>query len=373
MPALAVAVLLVGLAGALGYWAWQPGTPPTILQEEALDVLPIMADPVSFSDTLAVLSKRALVGLGVPPEVVQVERTPEELGSSVRWELVSDVPGVLPLAVCNLELTRMARRLGGEVIGATEDRSGNRLSMQIGMKGVGTNLVTLRRDPNLKRSSGRLAVIVDDFGYQDPSLIDGFCRLKQTLTFSIFPDEEQTSRTAIRAHESGHGVMIHLPMEPIDYPARDPGKDAIFSDYSDEEIRRITRTALSAVPFARGVNNHMGSRSTQDARVMRAALSEIRERGFFFVDSRTTSHSIAFDVAQAGGVPSGRNDRFLDLREEPEPIERALRALARQARIQGTAIGICHAKQVTLKVLERVLPELADEGFVFVRVEDAVR
>jgi hypothetical protein len=373
MKVLGASGALLALAVVLAVWAWRPGVPPLVHPRAADDALPVMADPVSFADTLSQLSRPLLVGLGVPERVIRIDRTPEELGSTVRWELKSDVPGALPLAVCNLELSRLARRLGGEVISATEDRTGRRLSMRIGMKGSGTNLVTLTSNPKLPRGTGRIAVIVDDFGYQDRGLIEGFYQLKQTVTLSIFPGQEQTAHTAMKAHEHGHGIMVHLPMEPIDYPRRDPGEGAIFVDASGEEIHRLTRSALASVPLATGVNNHMGSRATQDERVMRAVLEETRSLGFFFVDSRTSAQSVAFDTAQSMGIRSARNDRFLDLKEEDASIERALRALAKEARIRGTAIGIGHAKRVTLQVLKRVLPELEREGFTFVRADEAVR
>jgi hypothetical protein len=327
----------------------------------------------AFADSAAVRATHALISLGVPRYEVELYRLAENRASAMRWEVRSGVPGALPLAVCNLELTRLARRLAGEVIEAREDLSGSSLSMLLGLRGERTVLVTLRRKPDLARTTGRIAIIVDDFGHQDPALISGFCSLKQPVTLSVFPWHENAIRIAEQAAAAGHGVMVHLPMEPIDYPNRDPGPDAIFEGDSEERIRMLTRKALTAVPHARGMNNHMGSRVTESREAIREVLREVRSLGFFYIDSMTSPRSVAYQVAQEMGVASRRNAAFLDLRENERAVGAELKALAVRARLEGTAVAIGHAKETTLAVLERELPELAAEGFVFVKVEEAVR
>ena len=135
----------------------------------------------------------------------------------------------------------------------------------------------------------------------------------------------------------------------------------------------LTRKALTAVPHARGMNNHMGSRVTESREAIREVLREVRSLGFFYIDSMTSPRSVAYQVAQEMGVASRRNAAFLDLRENERAVGAELKALAVRARLEGTAVAIGHAKETTLAVLERELPELAAEGFVFVKVEEAVR
>ncbi len=371
-PTWAVACVLVLLAGGLAVWVWQPGgetAEQPVVQSRQVGP----ESPEAFADSAAFQTAEALVGLGVPRDEVSVRRLPENRGSAMRWEVRSEVPGDLPLAVCNLELTRLTRRLGGEVMEGREDLSGAWLSMLLGLEGERTNLVTLRRNPDLVRTTGRIAIVVDDFGYQSRELIVGFCALKQPVTLSIFPGYERTAWIAEQAAAAGHGVMVHLPMEPIDYPERDPGPEAIFVEYPEEKIRALTRKALASVPHARGINNHMGSRVTQDRYVIGCVLKEVRSLGFYFVDSVTSPRSVAYDVAQEMGVPCDRNTLFIDRNEEEADVEQALQALAKRARREGTVIGIGHAKPATLAVLQRALPELERQGFVFVKVEGVVR
>ena len=375
MPTWAVACALVLLAGGLALWAWRPRDRAPVYPgaEEEAGWKAGPEDAVAFADSVALRSIAVLARLGVPEDAIEPVRLPENRGSAMRWEVRSRVPGNLPLAVCNLALSRLARRLGGEVIEGREDLSGDRMSLLLGLAGKRTNLVTLSRAPNLACTTGRIAIIIDDVGYQAEGLIQGLCALKQPVTLSIFPGQARAPQIAEQALAGGHGVMVHLPMEPIDYPERDPGADAIFADYSDERIQALTRQALLSVPHARGVNNHMGSRVTEDRRAIGCVLREAQHQEFFFVDSVTSPRSVAYSAAREMGMPCGRNTRFLDLEEDVYAVEQALNALSEEARLFGTVIGIGHAKPATLTALQEMLPRLAQEGFVFLRVEDAVR
>ena len=373
-PLWAVVCALVLLAVGLAAWVWRPMPKYDLPEEEVAPAWKAGPEDVeAFADTMAAQARHVLISLGVPGEVIRMVRLPEHPGSHMRWEVRSDVPGALPLSVCNLALTRLAQRLGGTVLEGREDRHGMVLSLRIGLGSKGTDLITLRKNPSLARRAGRLAIIIDDFGYQDPDLIAGFCQLPYPITLSIFPHEERTQWTAQQAMAHGKGVMVHLPMEPIDYPARNPGPHAIFSDYAPERIRTLTRDALLAVPGARGINNHMGSRVTENAAAIGAVLQEVKRQKLFFIDSMTSPRSVAFDVAQAAGIPSARNGTFLDRDESVDAIVKRLYALAERARHEGTAIGIGHAKPGMLEALRRTLPELKKEGFELIAAEAAVR
>ena len=326
-------------------------------------------DVLAFADTMVVQAKDVLIGLGVPPEMIKEVRLSK---GEVRWEVRSKVPDALPLAVCNLSLSHLAHQLGGMVIEGSEDRQGNVLWLRVGLYDRQTNLFRLEQSEELERLAGRIAIVIDDFGYQDQNLILSFCELPQPITFSIFPGEKHTAWIAQQAIEKNHGVMVHLPMEPIDYPARDPGPNAIFLDYAPEKIAELTQNALASVPHAKGMNNHMGSRVTQNFEAMKAVLRVVKRWNFFFIDSVTSPQSVAYAIARDMGIPSDRNAMFLDIVEDEEAVVKRLYRLAARARHEGTAIGIGHAKPHTLHALQRMLPELVEQGFVFVLAEEAV-
>jgi len=327
----------------------------------------------AFADTMVVQAKDVLIGLGVPPEVIKEVRLSKGKDPHLRWEVQSKVPDALPLALCNLSLTHLAHGLGGAVIEGRENRQGNVLWLRVGLNDKPTNLFRLEQSEELERLAGRIAIVIDDFGYQEQDLILSFCELPQPITFSIFPGERHTAWIAQQAIEKNHGVMVHLPMEPIGYPARDPGPNAIFLDYTPEKIAELTQNALASVPHAKGMNNHMGSRLTQNFAAMKTVLRVVEKWGFFFVDSVTSPQSVAYAIARDMGIPSGRNAMFLDIVEDEEAVVKRLYRLAKRARHEGTVIGIGHAKANTLHALQRMLPELTEQGFVFVLAEETVQ
>jgi uncharacterized protein len=109
------------------------------------------------------------------------------------------------------------------------------------------------------------------------------------------------------------------------------------------------------VSGARGVNNHMGSRATTDRAAMDAVMEELKARGIFFLDSRTSPDSVAEDAARANGVPALRRDVFLDLTDDPDGVRLALQEAVARARESGHAVAIGHVHPVTLEVLGREL------------------
>ena len=372
-----LAILVALVAGMAGWMRWRTVEAPPYAREIALNqqmqLRTLPAGPLAFADSVASRAPAVLEGLGVPDRVVSVKRSANRTDGTARWAITSDVPGTLPLAVCNLHLTRLARRLGGDVIEAVESHNGARLSIFLGKDGVRTNRITLRRNDTLDRMPGRVAIIVVDFGHQDEALVRRFCALKQTITLSIFPGREKSAWIAEQAAAAGHGVMVYLSMEPRGYPRPDPGPNTVLTGHPPEKVRSLIRMARANLPQATGLNNHMGSRLTEDPTAIGRVLEEVDRHGLFFVDSFTSPHSMASTVAEEQGMPAGRNSMFLDRKEARESVERSVEALAEMAGISGTVIGIGRALPATLAALEHVLPELEKRGFVFIKAREAVR
>ncbi len=213
----------------------------------------------------------------------------------------------------------------------------------------------------------RVAIIMDDLGrgtYPAEVLLG----IEQPVTFSILPGESDARRVAQMAHAANREILLHVPMEPQGYPAVNPGEDALFVRYSEQEIAKRFVDLLAKVPYAVGTNNHMGSRFTEDRRGMTTVMSVLRERGLFFVDSLTTGRSVAVAVALDNGVPVLQRDVFLDNVADVELITVELQRLARKAVQNGQAIGICHPYPETLQALQRELPKLAEQGVQIVPV-----
>jgi len=309
-----------------------------------------------------------------------MERLPDRLGELGLWpELIREtgegarvrVPGDLSPLVVNLEVTRLVEELGGRVFRAVEEEDG-RVRIEVGPKEGATDLILLVPTPEVCRRAGWIALIVDDFGYQDDELVRGFCELPREVAFSVLPFQKRTRRIAEKLYESGHEVLLHLPMEPYGLGKADPGKGAIYVRMSEEEISRRVLEALEEVPGAVGVNNHMGSRATEDWRVMRAVLRVLKRKGLFFVDSRTSAHSVGYRVAMELGIRAAERAKFLDVVDDQEAIARALWELADMAAEEGVVVGVGHARPHTLEVLRRELPKLERRGFSLVPVSEVV-
>jgi polysaccharide deacetylase 2 family uncharacterized protein YibQ len=168
-------------------------------------------------------------------------------------------------------------------------------------------------------------------------------------------------------------VMVHMPMEPKGYQQKPFEKNGLLLAMSDEEIERRVKGYLTAVPYAVGANNHMGSRFTEDRPKMQTVLTVLKGKGMFFIDSKTSPASVGDKVAREMGVPVASRNVFLDNEQDVGAITAQIEKLADMARKSGSAIGICHPHKTTLQALAATLPLLKAEGITFVHASELVR
>ncbi len=206
----------------------------------------------------------------------------------------------------------------------------------------------------------QVAIIIDDLGY-DRGLADKFINLDARLTLSILPHSPHVESIARMAAAKGREIMLHLPMEPIEYPGIDPGPGALLVDMAADELLRVLEKNLDSVPNIKGVNNHMGSRLTANSEQMYQVFSALKRRGLFFVDSRTTENSVCQPSARLFQIPFAQRDVFLDHSPEPAFIRQQIRLLIRIARRKGEAVGIAHPNSATYRILREELPALRQQ------------
>src|SRR5438477_3640926 len=144
--------------------------------------------------------------------------------------------------------------------------------------------------PTTSPHRGDIVLILDDVGFDHQPLATAM-RIDPNVNFSILPNAARAHDFAETLHNHGFEVLCHLPMEPLDYPRQSPGANAVMTSMSNDEIARTTRDDIAAVPYAAGVNNHMGSRATRDPRLMTSMLTAL-PKGMYFIDSRTVSGSV---------------------------------------------------------------------------------
>lgn len=219
---------------------------------------------------------------------------------------------------------------------------------------------------------GTVAIIIDDMG-TNIGEVNELMAIKLPLTFAIIPGLAHGKGVAQAAHAGGFQVMIHIPMEPKGYPQQRMEKYGLLLSQSDGEIRTRLENFLREVPYAKGANNHMGSRYTEERNKMVPVLGFLKERGLFFIDSKTTPRSVGSSLAREMGVETASRNVFLDNVQDVEAIRAQLEQLAGLARRKGAAIGICHPHKATIQALAETLPELKKEGITFVYAADLVR
>ena len=229
--------------------------------------------------------------------------------------------------------------------------------------------------PETAGSSGkprrhRVAIIFDDAGYGIKAAQEVEA-IGRPVTISVLPHLPFSTQIAEEAPQHGMQVILHLPVQP-DNRSIALGPGGITVDMADDEIRRTVNDDLGTVPSAVGANNHMGSLGTADPRVMRAVMDVMKTRHLFFVDSMTSSRSVAAKVAREMGVPTAVRAVFLDNEDNEEYVRGQFRALIAIAQSRGDAIAIGHVGKVTARVLVSMLPEFDEAGIQLVRVSDLV-
>jgi len=243
----------------------------------------------------------------------------------------------------------------------------------IEMQPYTTSLPEHKHQRKLKQvSPGTVAIIIDDMGTTLQEAKD-LMAINVPLTFSLIPGLPKVSEVSNLARNRGYQTMIHIPMEPKGYPKQRLEENGLLVSQADEEIVKRVNGYFKQVPNATGANNHMGSRFSENEQKMKVVLNQLKARGLFFVDSRTSPDSVGFSLARSMEIDSASRNVFLDNLKDMESIRLQLYQLADLSRKKGSAIGICHPHKVTIQALSEYLPRMQKEGITFVPAGDLVR
>ncbi|HEK1689943.1 polysaccharide deacetylase [Pseudomonas putida] len=210
-----------------------------------------------------------------------------------------------------------------------------------------------------------MSIIIDDLG-QSTERDSRTLALPGPVTMAIMPDTPHASEFARQAHKAGKTVILHMPMDPA------TGPYAWHPDIALPELARRLDAALAKVPYAVGINNHMGSRMTAQRGAMTWLMGELQRRHLFFVDSRTSAATVAAAEAQAQALGHVSRDVFLDDVRTTEAITTQLQQGVALARRQGSAVLIGHPYPQTLQVLEQEMPRLRSQGIELVTLTQMI-
>ncbi|AVH36512.1 divergent polysaccharide deacetylase family protein [Pseudomonas monteilii] len=210
-----------------------------------------------------------------------------------------------------------------------------------------------------------MSIIIDDLG-QSTERDSRTLALPGPVTMAIMPDTPHASDFARQAHKAGKTVILHMPMDPA------TGPYAWHPELPLPVLASRLDAALAKVPFAAGINNHMGSRMTAQRDAMTWLMGELQQRHLFFVDSRTSAATVAAAEAQRIGLAHVSRDVFLDDVRTTEAITGQLQQGIALARKQGSAVLIGHPYPQTLQVLERELPQLRRQGIELINLKQMI-
>ena len=244
----------------------------------------------------------------------------------------------------------------------------------ISMMTAGMRLAAAAGEGEKHGNRNRLVVIIDDFGNGQKGT-DEVLNLPVKLTVAVMPFLSTSRTDAERAYRMGHDVILHMPMEPKRGKKKWLGPGAITSKLTDEEIRKRMEEAIDQIPHAIAVNNHMGSKITSDERIMSIVLDVCKERGLFFIDSRTNYNSVAKKLAELKGMPILENDIFLDDVQTVKHITKQLKSAAKLAEKNKSCIAIGHvgiSGKRTATALKDSIPVLKDT-IKFVGVSELIK
>ena len=212
--------------------------------------------------------------------------------------------------------------------------------------------------------SGKVAIIIDDIGYRKTDI--NTLSLPGEITFAVLPQTPFGKSIATQAHATNRDVIIHVPMESESGKLLGPG--ALTSDMDESEVRHTLTLALEEFPFAKGINNHMGSKLTAEYSHMVWTMRFLQDKKLFFVDSVTTQNSKALKIAKNYDVPSLSRQVFLDNHLSSDYIEGQFMQMVRLAKKHNNIIAIAHPHPETISALKTLLPILKQQNIALVGV-----
>lgn len=218
------------------------------------------------------------------------------------------------------------------------------------------------------KQRSQIAIILDDVGGK-PADHKAF-ELPRSITFSILPHTEFSTEFSFRAALQNREVMLHMPMESLNGEAL--GVGPLLSSMYPQQLQNALFAALSTVPHAVGVNNHMGSKLTQMTLPMQTVMRTLHSNNMFFIDSRTTKFTKAGLIAEQLGVNAATRHVFLDHEPNEAFLTKQFTHLLTRARRQGKAIGIAHPHPITLSFLQQAVENLP-EDIEIITVSDYLR
>lgn len=212
-----------------------------------------------------------------------------------------------------------------------------------------------------------ISIIIDDLGDLQKNGLRAI-QLPGNITYAVIPHTPHSQSLARTAHHMGKEIMVHMPMESMD--DRRLGRGGLRLEMAELEFKQTLKAGIAAIPYASGLNNHMGSLLTRHPGHMQWLMEILSNGQLYFIDSRTTAQTVALQLAQENQIPSRQRDIFLDNDPSPAAVANQFNRLVAQAKKMGTAVAIGHPHDATLDLLERQIPQLQARGLKLVPISE---
>lgn len=224
----------------------------------------------------------------------------------------------------------------------------------------------------LHKAEWQIAIIIDDIGW-DKDIAEEFLEISYPLSFSILPYSPFGRHVANKANAKDRDILLHIPMEPYGYPRHDPGKGTLLTNMDKGEIYERLDDAIRSIPHIVGLNNHMGSKFTEERWAMKIVMDTLKKKELFFIDSLTSPKTLGYTTAKEMGVKTAKRNVFLDNKVDIIYIKNQIKKLIPIAKKRGYAIGIGHPHKDTLTALKDSLPEIELQGGKVVPVSRVIK
>ncbi len=341
----------------------------------------LVSDPQQKKEKISIKQKRSEISVldAVVHSKLLLGVTEENYKNRIGDEAIYISIGIdrseMDLNYANIIITGQIELIGGKIISGTEKNNGNKQVLEVEDPNDSQKyFVSLyyTKPIDIVKNKTLLAIVVDDFGIRNNKLLDDFCSLDSNVTFAILPDQKFSKLVMNKAAETGHETMIHIPMEPVSYPRDNPGANAIYVHLSEKEIKRRMESFIKQFPLCVGANNHMGSFATTDEKVMRSVLQVLKDHDLYFVDSRTSQSSIAYDVAKKMMISTCVNQIFLDTpRITEKTLAKKIKQIKYLAKDRDKILVITHcATQDRYEFLKEFIKEINKLDFELVPVSE---
>jgi len=288
----------------------------------------------------------------------------------INFESVSEISAKLPLRYSHGEIKDIIKKSLGNNNLKIESKEINTEKTEHVILNIFYKNALFYKIRMLRSKKPKIAIIIDDWGYNNKNF-DFLEKIKYPLNIAILPEHKYSEKAAQMAHLNKKSVLLHLPMEPKRKMPLE--KNTIKTYMSEGEIKFIFDNCIKGIPYTVGLNNHEGSKATENMRVMRILMQKLKDNGLFFIDSKTSDYSVVTKAAIEKSVRYGIRDVFLDNKKEKEYIKGQFELLKKIARKKGFAIGIGHCDLTTLETIFEIMPETENQGFEFVYASELLR